>query len=173
MNRNKEKKNTEGGFVMLYAILFTSVVLSIGFGLLELLVGQVSLSGTERESLSSFAAADSGLECAVYWDTVTDSFRSGTVVTCNSNSISCNGNPITVSSPSSVSLGSGLTKTTCTFSANLPHGNCANISIDKTTVNATGLLTATVIQSRGYNTVCPPAVSQKPWRLERGIEVRY
>lgn len=40
-----------------------------------------------------------------------------------------------------------------------------------TTITET--VTNTDIQSRGYNTTCPPAASLKQWRLERGFQTSY
>lgn len=169
---------------MLYAILLTTVVLTIGLSLLGVLMQQVSLSGAERESLYAFSSADSGIECALFADTVQDIFPvvgsgSNWSVDCTG-TVRCNGNNISVSiptpptPPSAAVPGSpSLTEWTCTFSAVLPQNNCVNLDVKKIINNTTGDLATTTIQSRGYNTTCPPAASAKAWRLERGIEVTY
>jgi Tfp pilus assembly protein PilX len=171
----KENRNTRGGFVILYAILITTVVLGIGLSLLGVLIQQVSLSGAERESLTSMSAADSGIECALYWDIVQDAFRTGTDVTCNATPITCEGNSLTVSGPTSALVPGypGLTEYTCSFIANLSQGSCADLEVSKITDDTTGALSTTTVKSRGYNTACPPAPSPKPWRLERGLQTEY
>lgn len=176
--KNKKYGNIHGGFTMLYAILLTVVVLSIGLSLLEVLVQQVSITGTARESLLSFSAADSGMECALYADKI-DVFRQGGTaalpVTCSNTSFFCNGSSITASkeTPPSVPFSPSETVWTCKFEATLPAGTCAKVIIHKITDNITGDLSTTTIESRGYNTICPPALSLKPWRLERALQTVY
>lgn len=176
---HKDYKNRRQGFVILYAILLTTVVLTIALSLLTVLVQQVSLSGTQRESLYSFSAADSGVECGLYADTVQDIFPivgSGSNWSMNcGTSVSCNGSTLTPTAPASAAVSGSptLTEWSCGFVVNLQQGNCADIEIKKVINNTTGALATTTLQSRGYNTSCPPAASTKPWRLERGIEVTY
>lgn len=178
--KNKKYGNIHGGFTMLYAILLTVVVLSIGLSLLEVLIQQVSLAGTAQESFLSFSAADSGMECALYADKI-DIFRQGGTlalpVTCSNAPVSCNGFSITASKdmppfiPNPLNMAESIW--TCNFQATLPAGTCAQVSVHKIIDNITGALSTTTIESRGYNTVCPPALSLKPWRLERGLQTIY
>lgn len=165
VNQRTKSGHTQGGFVLLYAILLTTVILTIALSLLEVLIQQVPLSGLERESSLSFYAADGGAECALYWDNVQDVFWDGSSsVTCN-NPISCNGSIITPSGPTG-------SPPECSFQVNFSDGNCADVSVAKTIVPSSVILTT--IKSKGYNTVCPVlGPSTKPWRLERGIKVDY
>lgn len=164
-------RRPSGGFTILYAILLTTVVLTIGLSLLSVLIQQISLSGAQRESGASFYVSDSGMECALYWDISADAFRSGSAITCDGNSplapgiIVTTGIPLTPPSPP-------LANDTYVFNVLFPDG-CANISVIKTINTASSTVASTTIQSRGYNTNCPPAASIKPWRLERGLETNY
>jgi len=56
------------GFVALFAILVSSIVLVISFGILNIAIKEVILSSSGRESQFGFYAADAGMECALYWD---------------------------------------------------------------------------------------------------------
>ena len=56
------------GFVALFAMLISSIVLTISFGLLNVALKEVILSSSGRESQFGFYAADAGAECALYWD---------------------------------------------------------------------------------------------------------
>lgn len=177
LSKPKRKyENEQGGFVILYAILVSTVVVTIGLSLLTVLLQQTALSGAEKESTASFAAADSGLECALFADQVQDAFRTGLVSNCNG-TVSCDGQVVNVSgaTPASKPVPGqpGWRIWTCNLTVNLPQGNCAAIRVDKIIANATGVLATTTIQSRGYNTACPPAASTKPWRLERGLQAIY
>lgn len=158
------------GFVMLYAILITTVILVIGLSFLDILVEQVSLTGVERESTAAFYSGDSGLECALYWDLSIvvppeGAFRAGS-------SISCNGASITPTYTSGTPSG-GFRRDTYDFSANFSQGGCAAVTVEKTIMLSTDTVASTTIRSRGYNTACPPIASAKPWRFERGIKVDY
>ncbi len=50
------------------AVLISSLLLSIGLSLSNILLKQLVFSTTGRESQIAFYAADSGAECALYWD---------------------------------------------------------------------------------------------------------
>jgi len=56
------------GFALLFAVLAASLLLSIGLSIFSLTVKELTLSSYGRESQFSFYAADSGAECALYWD---------------------------------------------------------------------------------------------------------
>ncbi|MBI2120096.1 MAG: hypothetical protein HYT94_00550 [Parcubacteria group bacterium] len=151
-----------GGFVMLYAILVSTVILVIGLSLLGILIEQIPLSGIERESSLSFYAADSGMECALYGDSdaVTPSLGAF----------------------HDAPVGGSCHLHTYDFDVTFPsEGTCVSVTVTKVMKDedlsavppVLEEAVTTNIQSRGYNTVCPPAASAKPWRLERGIKVDY
>lgn len=169
--RNKKYKTRCGGFTILYAILLTTVVLSIGLSLLSLLTQQVSLSGAERESTLSFYVADAGMECALYWDTRVNAFVDGVSISCDGIDIAPSGPVVSDPSPPEPPFKNWE----YTFTADFQNG-CAILTVIKT-VDPTDPLNirvaTTTIQSRGYNTVCPPTASTKPWRLERGLQATY
>lgn len=171
ITKNKKDTQVSRGFTILYAILVTTIVLTIGLSLLEVLIQQVSLSGAERESALSFYVADSGMECALYWDVVGgDAFRNGSPITCDGKPPLAPGviKTITPLSPPVPSFNNE----TYTFSVMFTDG-CANISVVKIVNTASSTVATTTVQSRGYNTTCPPAASTKPWRLERGLQTTY
>jgi hypothetical protein len=172
--KNRKYKNIRGGFTILYAILIATVVLTIGLSLLEVLTQQVSLSGAQRESGLSFYTADSGLECALYWDISGDAFRVGSSITCDGNSplppgIITSGGLISPPPPPSDPF---VNEEIYTFSVTFPQG-CASLYVRKTVDPLTNNVSTTTMESRGYNTICPPAASAKPWRLERGLRTIY
>ncbi len=210
----RKQKKFDGGFVMLYAILITVAVISIGLSLLSVLIEQVPISGLERESSLAFYSADIGLECALYWDNISSP---GTFVS---------GPPWPVTCNNAAPLGPGVVKTTSltppppppdpgttsgkkgrgrgkiggsckgrkscppppppgsvpledwnyAFQFALPQGGCADLHVIKTVDQTDPLnlvILYTSVESRGYNTTCPPAASTKPWRMERGLRVEY
>lgn len=58
----------EKGFTLLLAALIASIVLSLGVSIAGLIQKELILSSTGRDSQFAFYAADSGAECALYWD---------------------------------------------------------------------------------------------------------
>lgn len=58
----------EKGFVILFAILISSVILLISAGILSISQKEVVLSSYSRESQKALFAADGGLECALFYD---------------------------------------------------------------------------------------------------------
>ncbi|MEK7567730.1 MAG: pilus assembly PilX N-terminal domain-containing protein [Patescibacteria group bacterium] len=63
---NKSKKNT--GFALLMAIMVGSLFLAIGATIHRIALIEIILSSTGKDSQFAFYAADTGLECALYWN---------------------------------------------------------------------------------------------------------
>lgn len=132
---------------MLLAVLISSIAISIGLGIFAIIFGELGISGSAKESLVALYAADSGIECALYWDIKQQAFSTST-----SNSINCAGSGFVVG-------GSSLS----TFDLNLPNDSCAHVRVQKT-----GL--ATAVTSLGENISCGSASSRT---VQRGLEVKY
>ena len=58
------------GFTLLVALVFVSVILSVGLALLDVSYKQVILTSAARQSEYAFYNADSAMECALYADQV-------------------------------------------------------------------------------------------------------
>ena len=84
---------SETGFTLLLSVLVVSIILAVSLGISSIIRGEIILSFAGRQSQLAFYAADAGLECAIYWDTVRDgdpvSYFSTT--TQNSGQIECTG----------------------------------------------------------------------------------
>ena len=173
-----QKKNQ--GFTLLMAALVTSLLLAIGFSLFNLSLKQVTLSSLARDSQLAFYAADTGIECAIYWDYkysgngVTSAFATSTTAFGTfppTSGINCGGQDI-AAQPWIINPRDSLkayTSFNLTFS---PDPYCATIQVQKTNIsspfNPAGPI-QTIIESRGYNT----CNITNPRRVERAIRVRY
>lgn len=183
MNQKKPKLliahrslSTQNGFVLAFAVLVSGVLLSIGLGVFAITLKELILSSTGRESQFAFYAADSGGECALYWDirhggfpvsvfaTSTDS----TVLSAPGDVASCSGvniiDPGTGWDPSTGWTTENVTnnKATTIFDMAFSNGSCATVKVTKN--NGT-----TQIDSRGYNT-CDLSSTR---RVERGLRIDY
>ena len=58
----------EHGFTLLLAALISSIVLALGTSIFGIVQKELILSSIGRDSQHAFYAADSGAECALYWD---------------------------------------------------------------------------------------------------------
>jgi hypothetical protein len=107
MDKLISQKN-KSGFAMLYAVLVSSLLLAIGISIFNISIKELNIATSERDSQISFYAADSAIECAMYWgrkagafpqcfDTNCDVNNQNSVATSTSNTIICNGNPIKLS----------------------------------------------------------------------------
>jgi len=61
------KKYREQGFTLLYAMIISSLVLATTLSIVNVAIKQKNISGLSQESQVAFYAANSGLECALYW----------------------------------------------------------------------------------------------------------
>jgi Tfp pilus assembly protein PilX len=145
--KNKKYKN---GFVLLMTLIIISITLVVGLGVFDIISREVLISGIQKESQKAFFSANSGIECAYYWD-LKGKFAS------SSYSIECAGQSI-----------SGLLDSASTtfFTVNLGNGACVKINVNKNVL----LPLITYIYSHGYNLDCDSTDSRK---VERGIEINY
>lgn len=142
------------GFVLLYAVLVSSLLLSLGLAIFNITIKEIRLSSASRESQFAFYAADTGIECALYWDIQFNAFATSTA-----SNISCAGQDL--GSVGGVGYGNP-SEFTVDLGPLLPY--CAIVSVTKTESPQ-----RTLIESRGYNT-CD---TSSPRRVERAIRVRF
>lgn len=62
MNHNK-------GFTLLYAVVVTSILLASALSIISIALRELALTTSSRESQYAFYIANTGMECAQYWDT--------------------------------------------------------------------------------------------------------
>lgn len=182
------------GFTVLYAILVASLLLSISLGIYSISLRDFILSSSASESEKAIFAADSGVECALYWDRVRHSFASPGIAASNGFSAIAV-NPATIRTiycgeTSRIlydpNVGSTLEYSFSNFNATevgwvtqfivrfTPDNNapCALVVVYKRAIDSTATVGPSIhtrIESRGYNS-CDTA---NPRRVERAIEVRY
>ncbi|MBP7832015.1 MAG: hypothetical protein KA028_03315 [Candidatus Pacebacteria bacterium] len=154
-NKIQKQKTTasQRGFVALFSVLVSSILLLMALSIAGIAYKEQLLSVNAKSSQYSFVAADTGMECALYNDVKLQWFTS----TNSPASIMCGGD--------SVEMLGDISGTTL-FVYKLPveanvNGNivpgCAIFSIDKDYdyLNADGSTTnSTKIDSRGYNVLC-------------------
>ncbi len=142
---------------MFLVIVITGTLLLIATGVTALAVRQSKISSAGRNSQVAFYAADSGLECALYWD-VKNPAEASAFDPAASSEIHCNqdasnpGNRWTVG-------GASVSTFTMTF---LPEPSCAVVTVTKSGINTT-------IESLGYNT-CSAGAAR---RVERAVRAKY
>jgi hypothetical protein len=165
---------SEKGMTLFIAVVIMGLLLLISFAVINISLKATLFASSGRDSQYAFYAADSGLECALYWDsrhpTLVSAFGtsvSGSPINCGGRVIE-DGDPIPGTTTQTMIGGGGPTNATSTFYFEMSNGNhplpyCAIVTVNK---RANG---STYIKSRGYNT-CDPTHSR---RVERGIEVTY
>ena len=137
------------GVALLMAILISSVALIVGMGVYNRTYKQTLFSSIWKQTQVAFATADSGLECAMYWDKKLPLATSAT----------CFGSVIAGWDPS-LGLSASF--------INIPVASgCVNVTIDKS-IAPDGFTVITTIRSRGRNT-CSVAARV----VERGVGVQY
>ncbi len=65
---SNSKKNTSGGFVILFAVLASTLILAMAVSIFNVAYKEQVLSGTTKASVYADAGANVGLECALYND---------------------------------------------------------------------------------------------------------
>jgi hypothetical protein len=168
------------GMTLFIAMVIMGVLLLVSFAVVNIAVKSTLFAGAGRDSQYAFYAADSGIECAEYWDSKFDSFATSTAggVSCGpmvnilTNSQSVPTNP---AQPSLIGGGGDGSVSIFYFDMNqgvnaAPY--CSIVEVTKYYMDTNGdgvseLMTN--IRSRGYNT-CD---TSNPRRVERGVSVTY
>jgi len=159
-------KNTKQAFVILIAVLVSTLVISIGAFIASIAVKELQLSASGRESQNAFYAADSALECALYHDLRIEQFGSSTgtpsLVYCNGENF-----PISISSGDPVNSD---TRFEISFTHNgltadqSPYARVRVLKSDIGTIDD-----KTIIEAQGYNV----KDNTRPNRVERALQVVY
>ena len=152
------------GFTLLMAVLISSILVALGSAIFNIVSKEVILSSSGRESQFAFYAADTGIECALYWDYVQNAFATTSPIT----QINCGGSSGTVTrtyTKDVPSAGRATAVTTFSFSYDGVTSNpCTDVKVTRVFYP-----TQTTVESYGHNT----CVLTNPLRLERAIRVSY
>lgn len=133
------------GVVLLIAILVSSVALAVGFGVYNRTYKELLFASFWKQTQIAFSSADSGLECALYWE------LHPAQATCFNITI-----PLATWTPGNATLPTG-------FNLDTPNGGCVNIRI---AWNGT----STTTEARGYNASCAAVgAGTNPRVVERGL----
>jgi Tfp pilus assembly protein PilX len=150
-----QRDNKEKGFTLFISIIITATLLLVSTAIITIAVREAFLTAAGRDSQDAFYAADSGIECALYWDVKNPPGYSA-FSTSSASTIFCNQNtPVSVG-------GQGYTPTPFTLTF-LPNQFCSKVTVTK---DPSG---GTKIESLGYNT-CD---ASNPRRVERAVRVTY
>ncbi|MFA5942214.1 MAG: hypothetical protein WC798_00870 [Candidatus Paceibacterota bacterium] len=167
----QKQKSASGGFALLIAVIFTSVVLALSLALSSIGYKQQVLASVSVGSQHAFYAADAALECALYADQGQNQniFAYNADLNALTPNMVCDG--VAPYSSRTVSHTSSLWVIFNRLS--LGANRCADVTIYKYAVPQSGV--ATRIFSQGYDTACdtianPPANARF---VSRGIDIRY
>lgn len=157
-------KIQQRGITFLLAVIVSALTLSISLGISFILLGELKLAVYGKQSFIAFYTADSGIDCALYWDREQNGFAdplgvyfpyTPTVILCGNQ---------TPSLVVDMNFNDGHGPTTTTFSLDLASNRCAKIMVQK-------MSNSTKIQSLGQNIACGALSGANT--VQRGIEVTY
>src|SRR3990167_856492 len=169
-NKLKTAKNKKRGIALYVAVTVTGILVLVSFAVISLAIRQLSISSISRDSQAAFYAADSGIECALYWDlknTGVSAFATSTAAT----NVNCNNKSVPVTKV--WNAGTGYGTSTLSFDFSSADTYCATVSIVK---RYSGGNLTTRIESRGYNVGTASGgacTSNKARRVERAVLVTY
>jgi Tfp pilus assembly protein PilX len=189
MNTNKKNNfpsaaGCSRGFTLLFAILVGSLLVGIGIAITNLALKQLSISSLGRESQLAFYAADSGAECALYWDIHgADSNHSGKpfyfASPANSSVVGTMLCGVSIAKPPTAPSGcvSGNQVTVCSGTDANGDGYTSNsFEVDYGSPSPCALILVkkydgrNVVESNGINDC---TLTNNPYRVERSIRVEY
>ena len=168
MTDNKLQKNTfryrkkQEGFVLLFAVTISSILLSVALGVANVAFREVKFSASGRDTNNAFLAADTGVECALANDKLSDGVFP---IEGPATDISCAGNTITPVFTATADTG---TYTFVVPNLGSSESSCARVTLVKDQGVDPTLVTIT---SNGYNIGDSSCNSTNPNRTERRLQV--
>lgn len=149
------------GFTLLIAVVLTTVLVSVGLALFDVAYKQIVLTSAARQSQYAFYAADSGLECALFWDQKFNAFGGSNP----QSTIRCGNTDISVSS----AIVSG--RAASVFTMPCLDGRTSSVTVIKAgegnTCNTRG--SRSCLYANGFSS-CNAADNR---RIERGLQAFY
>ncbi len=157
------------GFTLLFAVLASSLLLAVSLAIFNVALKEAVLSSSAKDSQLAFYAADTGVECALYWDlrssppgSAFDLAAVASSITCAGSTISTGSQTVPTDPPQASQIGAAATSIFfLDFSPSAP--SCAIVTVDKTNPPLT------VVESRGFN-ACQAGNTR---RVERAIRTVY
>lgn len=169
MKISLSKTKKSGGYTLLFAVLVTSLVLSIGISILNISKKEFLLATSAKDSSIAFYAADSGVECAAYGDQRYSTFST---TTDQRSTLRCGSGMSPILPPTQGPA--GVYKFNFSVKFGKEGESCSNITVTKEYVNDSLF---TTIESRGYNMGWNSGNSscdvQGPKKVERGLRLSY
>lgn len=135
-----KKDFSQKGFVVLFTILISSLVLLMALGITSISTKEAALSIQSKDAARAFFAADTGMECALYQD------RDIGLFTGSGPSFDCNGSAVSFTSIQDFPDYIFYT------SAGTNNDSCVRVEIDKEYDPDQDGIFQTRITSYGYNT---------------------
>ena len=154
------------GFVLLFAVTLAAIFLSIALGVGQVALKENNFSTAAVDTNNAFFAADTGTECALYWDNPNgdDPNGAGTAfVHPSTPTLSCNGNNGIVTTEPSASIWNFVITGLGSNSQ-----SCVAVKIDKITKAP-----YTVVTADGYNLTGTTCTSPPSNAVDRQLVTTY
>jgi hypothetical protein len=179
MKFNNKKINKQKAFALLFSVFLSNLLLAIGLSIFNIALKELSISSAARQSIYAYYAADSGRECAMYWDKKGGQIK-GLFDDTNTGIIKC-GNPATninvITYGSGPDLLSSQYATTTISTTALPifvtndlRGPSFSVVVSRSIQNRDGVggtqISKTTVSSIGHD-------SEEGDKVERAVEETY
>lgn len=151
------------GFTLFISIMVAGTLLLVSTAIINVAVKEAFITSAARESQYAFYAADTGLECALFWDVQNPNGISAFATSTTSN-IFCNQDANNSTNPTPQLVG-GNNESTFLLTFN-PDPYCARVIVRK---SFSGGNIVTTIDSYGYNS-CD---TSNPRRVQRAVRAIY
>lgn len=162
------------GFTVYFAVLIASLSLALGLTVVDLLTRELALSQVATQSQLAIYAADTGSECALYWDSKYSDADGSYFPTSTASSMPSPGSNILCANKDISASDAGTTlelaanAATTTFTLNLGSTQASPCVV--VTIGKSGAVSEqrTVVTSQGRNTCAAGTL-----RVERTLRVSY
>ena len=174
MTFKKTTMKYKKGFVMLFAVVLSAIIFSISLGMINISLKEINFGTSARATNEAFFAADTGAECALFYDLVPTQSFFGSVdalSTLNGINAMCGGSSINI--VGETQLFGPWNFVVLRLGEN--QKSCAKVKVTRNLDSGTGALLSTQVISKGYNMGGDSidCSSTNNNRVERVLELTY
>jgi hypothetical protein len=163
-----KKIKNNNGFALLFAVLLSSLILSIALGVANIAFKEIKFGTSAKDINDAFFAADTGIECALFNDKMTST---SFVSPGGSGVVSCIGGTSALTYIANDPLYSSLPSWSFILSG-FNNESCARVTVVKNAISNPPNIT-TFIVSKGSNIGGALCNSTNANRVERQLEANY
>lgn len=166
--KRKNRPAASSGFTLFIAVVVMNLLILISFAIIEISLKELVLSLSGRDSQEAFYSADSGVECALYWDAKDPAVFPSKSGDSSDRALDCNSATENFQEDGAGNFSFRVKYYPDESSRTENSAYCADVSVKKYYDSGGEFSGRVSVESRGYN-----SCQETARRFERAVRIDY